>query len=52
MVGGLSIEWSATDCFAALPGAVSPLKRAVSQHRKTVIHTVRTDPEAREAVGT
>ena len=38
MVGG----WlnGRTDYFAALPGLVSPLKRGVSQPRKTMIHTV------------
>jgi hypothetical protein len=31
--------------LAALPGVVSPVKRELSQPRKTVIHTARTNPE-------
>ena len=38
--------------LAALPGAVSPLNCGLRQPRQTVIHTARTNPEYRGAVGT
>jgi hypothetical protein len=40
------------DYFAALPGLASPLKRGLSQPRKTMIHTVGTNPEPKAGADT
>ena len=49
MIGGL--VGGRTDYFAALPSVGSPSKGGLSQPRKTMIHTVGTNPEATAGAG-